>query len=533
MADVRTAWLVVAMALTAIISCAKAASAQAFEELRAGFYAENDTAKRVKTAEEMLKLQPGEALDELGRFLRGPVGRFNEEIQRQICLLLARRADDASLDVILKKQKENSERALWIVEEALASVKDRARISRLIPGMLANMRPADRELGFYLIEKMALTEHKDLLVKALVQERNRPAFEQAAAAVRAIGKSSKVGSTLIASLHLLPTFEDRLAAMQALGDSGDISALTSLIKMLGAESEDDRCIAIEALSRLKREEALKAAVTILAPAGGEVAAIPPRNRLKGFALVAMLRFPATQTSAQISALLKPHAAFVFDSDGYTVDSRIRLLEWIAANPDARYAADIEAIVRSDGSNRHRAKAAEVLGMLKRPESVAVLKEQSEKGETGATRGLGAAGGEEAESHLIAKLDAIVAAGLDTDPTQALTCIETLGAFTSAASIEALGRLVALEKVPFSVEALKQLARSTDAGAKARVTGALTSGSETMRRAACILLGSHGDSSSLKTLDSITRRDASAAVRAAAKAAAADIRSRAALSGQRR
>lgn len=500
-------------------------AAEPFEQLRSELYTGADQARRLSAAARLLAAYPVDALGEFSLLLRTPVVRFNEAFQKEICLMLARRGDDASIDVIMRKQKETSERALWIVEASLEAVKDRARVSKMIPGLLTSLRAADRELGFYLAGKLSLTEHKELLVKALVQERNRPAFEQAIESAGLLARSTRISGSLIANLDLVPAFEDRLRIAGVIGRSGDATCVPALAGLLKAGDEPRRCLALEALSLLKREEALQAAQQILPPTSGEIPDVPARDRLRGFALRAVLRFPPDRIAPLVAILLQPSAAFLLEDAGRSIESRSYLLEWLAGHPDKRYAADLHAMLAGATNNRYREAVLRALAATRDSTALPVLRQEAEKGDPPAIVALGEAGGAESESYVLSKLNELMQSGLEQSPDEALALITATGGFSSPDVTTALGAVAKLDRPPFSTEALKQLGRIHSTDSLKIVADALKSASTDIRRAACLVLAQSGSSSHLKSLDLLSRKDPSAEVRNDAKRAVATIRNR--------
>lgn len=503
-----------------------AMSAESFEQLRSEMYTGADQARRLSAAGRLLAAYPVDALGEFALLLRTPVERFNESFQKEICLMLARRGDDASIDVIMRKQKENSERALWIVEAALEAVKDRARVSRMLPGLLTGLRAVDRELGFYLAGKLSLTEHKELFVKALVQERNRPAFEQAIESAGLLARSTRISGSLIANLDLVPAFEDRLRIAGVIGRSGDVTCVPALAALLKTGDEPQRCLALEALSLLKQEEALQAAQQILPPTSNEIPDVPARDRLRGHALRALLRFPPDRIAPLIAILLQPSAAFLLEDTGRTIESRAYLLDWLAGHPDKRYAAELQAMLAVATNNRYREAVLRALAATKDATTLPVVRQEAEKGDPAAIVALGEAGGAESESYVLTKLSGLMQSGLEQSPDEALALIAVAGSFSSSPDVTAaLGAVAKLDRPPFSTEALKQLGRLHSPDSLKIVAAALGSPLTDIRRAACLVLAQSGSSSHLKSLDLLSRKDPSAEVRNDARRALTAIKSR--------
>lgn len=502
-----------------------ARAAEQVEELRAALYATNAEARRLDAAGKLLAVSPADALDEFGKILRTPAAPFNQSFQTQLCRLLAKRGDAASMDLILRKQKENSERAMWVVEDALLAASSRASVSKLIPGLLTSLRAADRELGFFLIGKMGLTEHKDVFVKALVQERNRPAFEQAIESATSLSRSARIATNLVTSLSLVPAFDDRRMIVRVAGKSGDTSCVPALTELLHKADADGHCLGLEGLSLLNRPEALRDAMTTLKPASDEPPDIPGRDKLKGFALEALLRYPAESIVGEIPILLAPAAAFLFDHDERAVDSRLFLLDWMTEHPDVRFAPALTSLLESEEAVRLRQSAVRALGATKAAAATGAIQKEANKGDPEAVVALGLAGGTASEQYLLSRLGELMQSGPDQAPDTTLGCIAALGRFSSPAAIEALGKVAQLNLLPFSAEALKQLGTMKDTTAQGFVVDALKSPNADIRRAACIVIGRSGGTSQLKTLDLLSRRDQSQAVRDAAREAATSIRAR--------
>ncbi|MEW6363631.1 MAG: HEAT repeat domain-containing protein [Acidobacteriota bacterium] len=510
--------------VASLLGIAALANSEPLAQIRADLYS-TETSRRLSAASRMMDGYPDEALSEFARILKAPAAGYNEELQRGLCVILARRGSDPAIELILRKQKEDTASARWVVKEALGACNDTSRISALIPGMLTNFRAADRELGFYLVGKLGLSDRKDILVKALAQERNREAFEQAVESAGLLMRKTKIASALLSNLDLIPAFEDRLAVAGVIGRSGDSSCVPALLAMLKSTVAESRSIALEALSLMKRDEALRDAIAALTPRETDPPAVPQRDRLRSFAMRALLRYPADKIEGQIASLLRPNAAFLVEDGEYAVDSRVFLLEWIEQHPDARFAPALKEALANESDIRRRRAAEAALAALHDPSSSSDFKQAFEKGDTGALVFLAAADPGQTEPVVLGKLKALMQAGLSTDPDTAMACIDAAGKLATPAAVEALVRVVQLEADPFSVEALSRLGESQTPEAKASVLEALGSKTSEMRRAACLVLARAGESDALKTLDTMARRDASSTVRAAAKKAADSIRAR--------
>ncbi len=499
-----------------------AVRAASLEQLVSEMYGA-DQARRLSAAGELLAQYPSDAPAEISRILKTPTAAFNEKFQLDLCILLAKRGDDASRDVILLKQKENSRRALWIVEESLVQSKNKDSITKLIPGMLTNLRPADRELGFYLVGNLAISMQKDIFVKALVQERGPEAFEQAIESAVLLSKKVKIASLLLANIDVVPSFDDRMAIATVVGKSGDTSCVQALVKMLADPAM--RPFALEALSRMKQEDGLKDAAAILAPAATEPPGVPLRDHLRSTALYALLRYPVDRITSQLAMLINPTSAFLLDDFDQIIDSRIYLLKWMAEHPDPRFASILQPALGSESSLAHRHAIQKALSAVQGAAALSVMTSDAEKGDPEAIIGIAESGGETAQNTILAKLATLIDAGLPTNNQTSLACIAALGHFNTPSSIEMLARVVKLDLPPYSLEAVKQLSTLKAVEAQQAVVDALKSGVSDIRRAACIVIGASGTVANIKSLDSLQRRDPSSDVRLEARRAIDAIRNR--------